>query len=138
MAFGFEGPIAADKTIMVGDHGMADYALSRTFRIRSADRNEVLASCKGCGTTLKRDHGHKVSVTGLHLNSPKDCYLCVDCFAPVKSASEHFPLTTPQPSWWRLLDRPPVGPGEKPPIHEGMSVGEIEHRIKQREKHKKP
>jgi len=138
MAFGFQGPIGDGSTTGIGDHGMVDYALSRTYRILSADRNQQVASCKVCGTTLRRDHGFKVSITGLFLRTPKDCYLCQSCFTPVKAASEHFPLVTPPPSWWRLLDRKPVSPGETPPVSERMSGPDIDGMIKQREKRRKP
>lgn len=133
MAFGFQGPISASsEDPRPGDHGMVDYALSRAYRILSADRNQIIASCKVCGTTLLRDHGHKVSVTGLVLRTPKDCFLCSTCFAPVKAASEAFPLFNPLPSWWRLLDREPAARGEKL-LSQSQDKKQIERMIHQRQ-----
>lgn len=131
MAFGFEGPISSGVAIAVGDRGLVDYALSRTYRILNADRNLNRASCKVCGTDLLRDHGYKVLIAVLVPRTPKSCYLCLDCFTPVKTASEAFPLFTPLPSWWKLLDRKSVGADEKPPVRR-LASDEIERRIKEK------
>ena len=134
MAFGIKGPISSGGNPPgAGDQGMVDYALARTYRIVSADRNEMTVSCKICGTTISRDMGHKVQITGLVLRTPKTCHVCPDCFKPIKTASETFPLYHPRPSWWRLLDRKSVEHGEKiPPTT--LAADEIEKMIRQREK----
>ena len=134
MAFGFQGPIGDGSTIGVGDHGMVDYALSRTYRILSADRNEKIAACKICGTTLPRGTGFKVLISGLVFTTPKNCYICLACLQPVKRANEAFPLFDPAPSWWKVLERNasffPEDPEETP---SKPSAQELEDLIRTRE-----
>lgn len=133
MAFGFQGPISPDGSQGVGDRGMVDYALSRCYRILGPERNSQVAACKICGATLPKDHGYCVSIATLMIRSPKSCYVCSLCFTPIRQASESFPLFDPLPSWWKLLDRKPVGKDEKL-VSTALPKEELESLIKQREK----
>jgi len=139
MAFGFQGPISDNSTAPgVGDHGLVDYALARTYRILSADRNRIIAACKVCGKAVHRDQGYRVLISGLVLSTPKACYVCRVCFTPIRAAAESFPLFDPLPSWWKILDRKPAAPGEPPSNVPVVPASEIERMIRQREKRKGP
>lgn len=135
MAIGVQGPISPDGTIGVGDHGLVDYSMARSFRILSADRNQQVASCKVCGVTLAKDTGFKVLMSGLLPSSPKNCYVCRRCFGPIKAANEAFPVFDPLPSWWKILDS--NKPREERSQASSLPPDEIERMIKQREKRRR-
>lgn len=95
MSLGFEGPI----------NTMVEYALSRVYRIQSAQRNAIRCRCKMCGRELPKEHGFQVYIVGSVLSRPHPYYFCYGCFQPVKDAWDRWPLEK-EPRWWRELDKP--------------------------------
>lgn len=108
-----EKQAVTSRVCQTGDHGMVDYAISRTYRILDSRRNKEKADCKICGREVPKGHGFHVMVATV--SWPKDAYLCFTCFKPVKKAAEFFPLTIDGslPPWWNELELPAGSPATK-------------------------
>jgi hypothetical protein len=91
---------------IIGSNNLPEFALSRAFRVASANRNQRAAECKSCGEALSMGQGREVLVEGMKPGQFTRCFFCTSCFPQIKVANERYPTSEEgRPAWWDELDR---------------------------------